>query len=62
MIDPPEGWMYGFPKELPKGVENVVEWLIENDYPKSKIDKLGEHFYCRHWVEDNVKTDTTENT
>lgn len=53
MIDPPSGWKYGFPKELPKGVENVTEWLIENGYPKSEIDKMGEHFYCSHWKEND---------
>lgn len=54
MIDPPSGWMYGFPKEIPKDVENVLEWLIENGYPKDKIDKLGDNFYCRYWYQDVV--------
>jgi hypothetical protein len=49
MIDPPSGWLYGFPKELPEGVENVLAWLVENGYPQKEIDNLGEHFYCRHW-------------
>jgi hypothetical protein len=49
MIDPPSGWLYGFPKELPKGVEDVMSWLVENGYPQKEIDKLGEHFYCSHW-------------
>ena len=49
MIDPPSGWLYGFPKELPEGVENVLAWLVENGYPQKEIDKLGEHFYCSHW-------------
>jgi hypothetical protein len=53
MIDPPSGWKYGFPKELPADVNNVVEWLIENGYPKSEIDRMGEHFYCGHWYVEN---------
>ena len=52
MIDPPSGWLYGFPKELPEGVENVLAWLVENGYPQKEIDKLGEHFYCSHWYKE----------
>lgn len=49
IIDPPCGWLYGFPKELPEGVENVLAWLVENGYPQKEIDRLGEHFYYGHW-------------
>jgi len=49
MIDPPSGWKYGFPKALPAGIENVLQWLVENGYPQSEIDLLGENFYCRYW-------------
>lgn len=52
MIDPPGGWKYGFPKELPENVTDVLKWLVENGYPQSEIDKCGDHFYCRHWEED----------
>jgi len=45
-IDPPSGWMYGFPKLLPDNVVDVNKWLVENGYPQSKIDSYGEHFYC----------------
>ena len=38
-IDPPSGWMYGFPKEFPDGIEDVNKWLAENGYPQSEIDK-----------------------
>jgi len=48
-IDPPSGWKYGFPKELPKGTVNVLEWLVENGYPQAEIDRMGENFYCGHW-------------
>lgn len=53
MIDPPSGWKYGFPKELTvDGTQTVTEWLIDHGYPKEMIDKMGEHFYCRHWEEE----------
>ena len=53
MIDPPSGWKFGFPKALPDPEPtNVIDWLIENGYPKQIIDDFGNHFYCRHWIED----------
>ena len=52
MIDPPEGWKYGFPKTIPEGIENVTDWLVEEGYPKEEIAKYGIHFYCRHWEEE----------
>ena len=61
MIDPPSGWRYGFPKELTvDGTQTVTEWLVDNGYPKLLIEKLGEHFYCRHWEEEvDVEEDKT---
>jgi hypothetical protein len=53
MIDPPSGWRFGFPKELPDNVKDVMKWLVENGYPQSEIDlfknKKGEveYFYYR---------------
>lgn len=53
MIYPPSGWKYGFPKELTAdGTQTVVEWLIDNGYPKHEIERFGDHFLCRHWEED----------
>lgn len=50
MIDPPSGWMYGFPKPIPEERrKDVIAWLIEEGYPKNLIEELGEHFYCRYW-------------
>ena len=53
LIDPPEGWKYGFPKKLPLSInpDNMVdlkEWLIENGYPSSLI---SDKFRCRVWEE-----------
>jgi hypothetical protein len=53
LIDPPSGWVYGFPKKLPKNrPENITEWLISEGYPKAVIDSFGEHFYCRYIYEE----------
>jgi hypothetical protein len=55
MIDPPSGWKYGFPKEMPKDLKGKTfdEWLISEGYPKKEIDKMGDHFFCRSWVEED---------
>tara|TARA_A200000159_G_scaffold74636_1_gene69369 strand:+ start:1156 stop:1341 length:186 start_codon:yes stop_codon:yes gene_type:complete len=52
MIDPPSGWKYGFPKPLPTGTKDVMQWLLEQGYPQKEIDKCGDHFYCKHWEAD----------
>jgi hypothetical protein len=52
MIDPPEGWLYGFPKEIPEDVDNTIKWLVENGYPQSKIDVYGKNFFVRGWYEE----------
>ena len=50
MIDPPSGWLYGFPKILPDPKpESMHEWLVGNGYPQEEIDKMKEYFYCRYW-------------
>lgn len=56
VIDPPEGWRYGFPKVIPDDVQDERKWLVENGYPQEEIDKLanskyGDLFYCRYWEE-----------
>jgi hypothetical protein len=52
MIDPPKGWLYNFPKEIPDDVENIGEWLSNNGYPKKMIDLYGDQFYVRMWYEE----------
>jgi len=49
IIDPPSGWKYGFPKELPQDIKDTKKWLVENGYPQHEIDSCGDHFYCRYW-------------
>lgn len=54
MIDPPSGWMYGFPKPYtPKKGQSTIDWLKENGYPAEKLkDGLA---WCRFWeVEDET--------
>lgn len=46
-IDPPGVWRYGFPKPMPDKVDDLNQWLVDNGYPKSEIEKMGEHFFCR---------------
>lgn len=40
-IDPPGGWKYGFPKEMPREVTDIRTFLVENGYPQSEIDSLS---------------------
>lgn len=49
VIDPPFGWMYGFPKEddWDASKETRKEWWIRNGYPQELVD--SEFFYCRYW-------------
>lgn len=50
IIDPPSGWKYGFPKPIPEDRRyDALTWLVEQGYPQSEIDDLGEHFYYRCW-------------
>ena len=53
MIDPPSGWLYGFPKEIPDEKDlDINTWLVANGYPQSEIDKFADApFPCRMWME-----------
>lgn len=45
-VDPPSGWKYGFPKEAPYPLpDNMIEWVIDQGYPRVEVESLGEHFY-----------------
>ncbi len=46
-IDPPMGWNYGFPKEIPEHILDIKDWLVKNGYPKWLIDHHGEQFIYR---------------
>ena len=65
MIDPDEGWKYGFPKILPNELKgkDITSWLIEKGYPIDKLEyfknKLG-YVPMRTW-ETEVINVTEEN-
>ena len=55
MIDPPSGWMFGFPKPIPEDrINDSLTWLVEQGYPKQLIDDLGDYFFCRYWEVDDT--------
>lgn len=59
-IDPPSGWKYGFPKELPDFLANdsnyprkvnaLREWLFGENYPMDMISLALQH--SRYWEEE----------
>lgn len=56
--DPPEGWKYGFPKEVPDmytKAEDFRPWLISQGYPEKLIDSYGQYFFVRYWQEEVEK-------
>lgn len=47
-IDPPSGWKYGFPKPIPRHeLHRANEWIVENGYPQSIVDEMGDNFRYR---------------
>jgi hypothetical protein len=54
IVDPPEGWKYGFPKEMPDhrfrslSLKSFRDWFVENGYPQSLIDQ-GMLYHMRYW-------------
>lgn len=52
IVDPPSGWRYGFPKEIPEDVKDIKSWFIENGYPEDKVDLALK--YSRYWNEDST--------
>lgn len=51
IIDPPEGWMHGFPKVVPPDIiehtELLSAWLVKNGYPEEHIELAIR--YSRYW-------------
>lgn len=56
IVDPPEGWRYGFPKEMQQGmtIEEENQWFVNNGYPQKLIDD-GMLKYCRMWYAEDEK-------
>ena len=42
-IDPPSGWLYGFPKPYThdRKKETIQQWLLQNGYPQYELDRGG---------------------
>jgi hypothetical protein len=39
LIDPPSGWLYGFPKVYnPNPGETLQDFLVRSQYPKKDVD------------------------
>lgn len=49
LVDPPEGWMYGFPKPMPSmySPKKIAKWFLDQGYPKELIDR-GMLNHCRY--------------
>lgn len=57
LIDPPSGWLYGFPKELDRDLvtgRELREWVVENGYPRSVMDSYCNCFPIRIIDKPNV--------
>jgi hypothetical protein len=48
IIDPPNGWLYGFPATLPEGT-TAHQLLVDYGYPEEHIEWALEHM--RWWFE-----------
>jgi hypothetical protein len=49
-VDPPQGYMYGFPKIWDKNKDpDLKKWLVKQGYPRKTIKKYGDSFLCRIW-------------
>ena len=49
MIDPPMGYLYGFPKAIPEDRKHdIIQWLIDEGYPEWMITL---EFSYRAWEE-----------
>jgi hypothetical protein len=46
-VDPPQGWRYGFPKEIKEDVYSLHGWLVENGYPDHLAQEAN--FHVRVW-------------
>lgn len=54
MVDPPKGWVWGFPKRMPSDTKDVIQWLIDNGYPK---EHTYEDMHLRMWYSEHEDKD-----
>jgi vacuolar-type H+-ATPase subunit I/STV1 len=59
IIDPPSGWMYGFPRihDRPNH-QSLEEWLVEKGYPARDAGWASEH--CRYWQQEVIEEEEKE--
>lgn len=54
IIDPPNGWRFGFPKPIPNGIvksESLLRiWLMGEGYPAGDVDLALQH--SRYWEQE----------
>jgi hypothetical protein len=45
-VDPPDGWRFGFPKEVPYDIpmNKIGDWMIMHGYPKEYANEYGAMF------------------
>jgi len=52
-VDPPTGWMYGFPKLMENPKQDLKKWLLENGYPESMIKQFPNGIPVRCWEDES---------
>jgi hypothetical protein len=59
-IDPPEGYLYGFPKIYDPAKDGTVrQWLVKEGYPAERINQAGTNLQVRSWHLDATEKDFT---
>lgn len=57
IIDPPSGWRYGFPRQIPdeyfEPMFKLNRWLVSVGYPQELIDQFPDGVPCRFWEEED---------
>lgn len=53
IVDPPSGWMYGFPKVVPNDESPSEDWFLRNGYPQELIDQ-GALQHVRYWFKEET--------
>lgn len=57
LIDPPSGWLYGFPKRVPdeylKSQTLMKMWFMSQGYPSKDIELALKH--SRYWTVEEEK-------
>lgn len=55
MVDPPRGWMYGFPKKWDVDKEpDINKWMIKEGMPKEAVEEIEKYGLCyRLWRSDD---------